>query len=249
MNVTKSRGHYTGAKIQYLLAVAVIYSSDMHNQTQDIVSLEQQLASAVHKSPLAQTPPQIIAVSKKQPAERIDAALAAGHRHFGENRVQEAYEHWKNRKCSDTEITLHLIGPLQSNKVKEAVALFDIIHTVDREKIARAIQAECEAQDKNIPCFIQVNTGEESQKNGVTPSELPALLNVCKGIGLHIIGLMCIPPAGINPAPHFALLKKLADTHGLKELSMGMSGDYETAARLGATYVRIGTAFFGAREN
>lgn len=238
-----------GTKIEHLLAVEVIYSGDMHNQTQDIVALEQQLASAVHKSLLAQTPPQIIAVSKKQPAERIDAALQAGHRHFGENRVQEAYEHWGERKKTGTKLILHLIGPLQSNKAKEAVALFDIIHTVDREKIARAIRAECEAQGKNTPCFIQVNTGEESQKSGVTPAELPALLDVCKEIGLHIVGLMCIPPAGINPAPHFALLKQLADTYGLKELSMGMSGDYETAARLGATYVRIGTAFFGARDD
>lgn len=235
------------AKIEHLLGVEVTYSGAMHTLTQNIVSLEQQLADAVHKSPLAKQPPQIIAVSKKQPDGRIDAALEAGHTHFGENRVQEATTRWAERKANQANLTLHLIGPLQSNKAKEAVALFDIIHTIDRAKIARAVKDECDAQQRVIPCFIQVNTGAEEQKSGVAPEGLPALLAVCAEIGLPIVGLMCIPPAEINPAPHFALLKQLAEQHDLPELSMGMSGDFETAARIGASYVRIGTAFFGAR--
>lgn len=189
----------------------------------------------------------IVAVSKQQPSEKITEALAAGHRLFGENRVQEARAHWGDLKKEYPGLELHLIGPLQTNKVKDAVALFDVIETVDREKLARALAGEMKKQNRNIPCFIQVNTGEEEQKSGVPPKDLPALLACCKNCGLEITGLMCIPPADEPPALHFALLKKLAAQHGLQHLSMGMSGDYEKAAALGATHVRLGTAIFGGR--
>lgn len=220
----------------------------MHTIPQNIVSLEQQLAEAVHTSPKAQIAPQIIAVSKQQPLTRIEEALAAGQKHFGENRVQEAEARWKERRDQHSELCLHLIGPLQSNKAAEAVALFDVIHTIDRAKIADTIKAECDRQNRQVKCLVQVNTGEEEQKSGVSVKALPELLTHCQTIGLTISGLMCIPPAGINPAPHFALLGELAKNYALPELSMGMSGDYLTAARLGATYVRIGTALFGERE-
>jgi len=189
----------------------------------------------------------IVAVSKLQPEERVRAALAAGYRLFGENRVQEAKERWGPLKKEYPDIGLHLIGPLQTNKVRDAVALFDCIQTVDREKVADALAAEMKKQKRSIPCFIEVNTGAEPQKAGVLPENLTALLDHCRAAGLDIRGLMCIPPAEGPCAPHFALLKKLAERHGLPELSMGMSGDFEKAAALGATYVRIGTALFGTR--
>jgi pyridoxal phosphate enzyme (YggS family) len=194
--------------------------------------------------------PTLIAVSKRQPLQRVQQVLAAGHQHFGENQLQEAKARWEPLKKTHPDVTLHLIGPLQSNKVHDAVALFDVIHTVDREKIARAIKEACDKQGKLIPCLIQVNIGEEPQKAGITPAELPDFLALCRDeIGLSIIGLMAIPPADENPAPHFALLQKLANRHGLAELSMGMSGDWRTAMRFGATYLRLGTAVFGARES
>ena len=190
----------------------------------------------------------IVAVSKKQPPEKLQEALDAGQRMFGENRVQEAQAHWQDLRKQYSDLQLHLVGPLQTNKVKDAVALFDVIETVDREKLALALVEEIKKQGKNITCFVQVNTGDEDQKSGVTPQELPALLDVCKGVGLKITGLMCIPPLDDPPALHFALLKKLAAENNLKDLSMGMSGDYEKAVALGANYIRIGTAIFGERE-
>lgn len=189
----------------------------------------------------------IMAVSKMQPEERVRAALGAGHRLFGENRVQEAKERWEPLKREYPDVRLHLIGPLQTNKVRDAVALFDCIQTVDREKIADALAAEMKKQGRSIPCLIEVNTGAEPQKAGVLPEDLSALLDHCRAAGLDMRGLMCIPPAEGPCAPHFALLKKLAERHGLPELSMGMSGDFGKAAALGATYVRIGTALFGTR--
>lgn len=190
----------------------------------------------------------LIAVSKQQPREKIIEALEAGQRIFGENRVQEAQGRWTDLKHAYPDVVLHLIGPLQTNKVKDAVALFDVIHTIDREKLARALATEMKKQNRFLPCFIEVNTGEESQKAGVAPAHLPALYDVCvQECGLNIAGLMCIPPEDEAPALHFALLKKLAAGLSLKQLSMGMSGDYERAVALGATHVRIGTAVFGER--
>lgn len=191
---------------------------------------------------------QLIAVSKNQSAPALEAALAAGHRLFGENRVQEAYEHWSGLKAKYPDIKLHLIGPLQTNKAAEAVALFDCIETVDRPKLAKILAAEMEKQGRRLSCLIQVNTGEEPQKAGIAPSELPEFLDYCRGeCGLTIEGLMCIPPEEDPAALHFALLLKLARQHGLKKLSMGMSGDFLKAIPLGAGYVRVGTAIFGAR--
>lgn len=189
----------------------------------------------------------LVAVSKKQPRERIQEALAAGHRIFGENRVQEAEEHWADLRADYKDIELHLIGPLQTNKVKEAVKLFDVIQTVDREKLAKVLSEEMERQRRSLPCFIQVNTGDEEQKSGITPKELKSLLAFCRECGLNITGLMCIPPVDEPAALHFALLKKLAREHDLPHLSMGMSADYEKALALGATHIRIGTGVFGER--
>ena len=190
----------------------------------------------------------LVAVSKKQPDERVSAALAAGHRLFGENRVQEAKARWAPLRPDHPDLVLHLVGPLQTNKVKDAVALFDAIESVDRPKLARALATEMERSARRPDCLIQVNTGEEPQKAGIAPDGLAALLSLCRDeLGLPIRGLMCIPPVDEPPALHFALLSELADRHGLAERSMGMSGDFETAIRHGATLVRVGTALFGAR--
>ena len=190
----------------------------------------------------------LIAVSKRQTPTKIQEMLDSGQRLFGENRIQEAQEHWSDLRDKYSDLQLHLIGPLQTNKVKEAVSLFNIIQSVDRPKVVHALAKEMTKQDKNIPCLVQVNTGEEPQKSGILPHELEAFLTLCHDEGLHIIGLMCIPPQNEPPALHFAFLKKLADQHGLKELSMGMSSDFEKAIPLGATYIRVGTALFGKRD-
>jgi len=190
----------------------------------------------------------LVAVSKTHGADRVRAALLAGHRVFGENRVQEAEDKWPALRREFPDLTLHLIGPLQTNKVKHAVATFDVIETVDREKLARALVREFAAQDKHLPVFIQINTGEEEQKAGVTPADADAFIALCRDeLGLDVWGLMCIPPVGEEPAMHFALLGKIAARNGLAGLSMGMSSDYQTAIDLGATHVRVGTAIFGAR--
>jgi pyridoxal phosphate enzyme (YggS family) len=189
----------------------------------------------------------LVAASKMQGEDALRAALACGHRLFGENRVQEAQAHWAHLRESFPDLKLHLIGPLQTNKAADAVALFDCIETVDREKLADALAAEMKKQGRRVPCLIQVNTGEEEQKAGISPEALPALLSYCRECGLEIAGLMCIPPVGAAPALHFALLKKLAVENGLEHLSMGMSADFEKAVALGATYVRVGTALFGER--
>lgn len=193
-------------------------------------------------------PVTLVAVSKQQPDEKIDAALDAGQRVFGENRVQEAISRWGHRRADYPDLRLHLIGPLQTNKVAEAVALFDVIEVVDREKLAAALAKEMAKQDRHLPCLVQVNTGEEEQKSGISPQETVAFVRHCQSHhGLNITGLMCIPPADEEPAMHFALLAKLAKTCGLSELSMGMSGDYLEAIKFGATSVRVGSAIFGAR--
>lgn len=190
----------------------------------------------------------LIAVSKTHPAEVIERALAAGQRHFGENRVQEAEAKWPALKAQYPDVVLHLIGGLQTNKVKDALALFDVIHTVDRPRLAGAIARHGAETGVRPPCFVQVNTGEEDQKGGIMPLETDAFVAECRDVhGLDVAGLMCIPPVGDPPAPHFALLKKFARRNGLTGLSMGMSGDYECAAEMGATHVRVGSAIFGSR--
>ena len=189
----------------------------------------------------------LIAVSKKQPLERVHQVLAEGHRLFGENMVQEAAGKWPAFREEFGEIEVHLIGPLQSNKVKQAVGLFDAIHSVDRTKLARKIASEIQAQGRTPELFIQVNTGEEPQKAGVLPADADAFIAECRGMDLTINGLMVIPPVDEEPALHFALLRKIAERNGLQGLSMGMSSDFETAIALGATHVRVGSAIFGER--
>lgn len=192
----------------------------------------------------------LVAASKRQPDERIEAALEAGHRVFGENRVQEAQSRWAGRRANYSDLHLRLIGPLQSNKAEDAVQLFDVIETLDREKLLKALIKAVEKTGVAAPdLLIQVNTGDEPQKGGVSVDGLASLLAAAQETYPgQVSGLMCIPPADEPAAPHFALLKKLADQHQLKTVSMGMSGDYALAARLGATHVRVGTAFFGARD-
>jgi pyridoxal phosphate enzyme (YggS family) len=190
----------------------------------------------------------LVAVSKVQPDERVEAALATGQRIFGENRVQEAEARWAGRRAARPDLQLHLIGPLQTNKAKDAVRLFDVIETVDRPKLARSLAEAMAAAGRRLDCLIQVNTGEEQQKAGVAPGEAEAFYRLCaEECGLSIRGLMCIPPVEEPPALHFALLADLATRLGLPVLSMGMSDDFETAIRYGATHVRVGTALFGAR--
>ena len=191
----------------------------------------------------------LIAVSKTFEASHILPVIEAGQRLFGENRVQEAKGKWPALKTQFPDIELHLIGPLQSNKAKDAVQLFDAIHSVDRPKIAHALAEEMTKQGRPLKLFVQVNTGEEPQKAGVSPSEAGSLVRYCtQDLGLPIAGLMCIPPADEEPALHFALLDKLAKELGLAELSMGMSADFETAIQFGATHVRVGSAIFGTRD-
>ncbi|MEQ8399038.1 YggS family pyridoxal phosphate-dependent enzyme [Thalassobaculum sp.] len=191
----------------------------------------------------------LIAVGKVQPIERVEAALAAGQRVFGENRVQEAQGKWPALRARHPDTVLHLIGPLQTNKVKDAVALFDAIQTVDRPKLAAELSREMAKQGRRLDCYIQVNTGEEDQKAGVLPADADAFIESCrKEHGLPVVGLMCIPPVSDDPALHFAMLREIAKRHGLPGLSMGMSSDYELAVQLGATHVRVGTAIFGARD-
>lgn len=191
----------------------------------------------------------LMAVSKTQSPADILPLLQEGQRLFGENRVQEAAEKWPDLKKDYPDIELHMIGHLQSNKAGEAVTLFDAIQSLDRPKLAKALAAEMTKQGKHIPCFIQVNTGEEPQKGGILPQDLKTFYTeATQTHGLNITGLMCIPPAEEHPAPHFAFLHKLGKELELEELSMGMSGDYETAIRYGSTCVRVGTALFGTRK-
>ena len=191
----------------------------------------------------------LTAVTKQQPDEAVEAALGLGHRVFGENRVQEAQARWAARRERFPDLELRLIGPLQSNKTAEAVALFEVIETLDREKLARTLAAERDRGSRLPRLLVQVNTGEEPQKAGVAPREADAFLALCRqDLGLPVEGLMCIPPAEEEPAMHFALLARIAARNGLSVLSMGMSGDYETAIRFGATHVRVGSALFGERS-
>ncbi|WP_413204508.1 YggS family pyridoxal phosphate-dependent enzyme [Rhodospirillum sp. A1_3_36] len=200
--------------------------------------------------PVGRPPEEItlVAVSKTNTADRIRVALRAGHRVFGENRIQEAQGKWPALKQDFPEVELRLIGPLQTNKVKDALALFDVIETVDRPRLARVLAEEMERMGRRVPVLIQVNTGEEPQKAGVLPAGAPAFIRECRDeLGLDVRGLMCIPPVDEEPSPHFALLREIAKDAGLSVLSMGMSGDFEKAVPFGATHVRVGTAIFGSR--
>ena len=189
----------------------------------------------------------LIAVSKVQPLERVEAVLAEGHRLFGENRVQEAAGKWPEFQKKYPDAKVHLIGPLQTNRARQAMELFGAIHTVDRPKLAHTLARLADELGHCPDLFVQVNTGEEPQKAGVTPAEADALVAECRALGLPLVGLMCIPPVEETPALHFALLQKIAARNGLKGLSMGMSDDFDQAVAFGATHVRVGSAIFGAR--
>ena len=191
---------------------------------------------------------ELIAISKTHPAEAILPLIEAGQRSFGENRVQEAQAKWPALEQVYPDIRLHLVGQLQSNKAADAVALFDAIHALDRPSLAEALAKAIEKEGRAPTLFVQVNIGAEEQKGGCAIADLPALLAYCRELGLTIAGLMCVPPADVEPAPYFALLAKLAKENGLEALSMGMSGDFETAVMLGAACVRVGTALFGSRS-
>ncbi|GAA4528045.1 YggS family pyridoxal phosphate-dependent enzyme [Chelativorans composti] len=220
----------------------------MTNVTENLQKVKHQIAKAAAEAGRSAEDVTLVAVSKTFGGDEIRPALIAGQRVFGENRVQEAQAKWPQLREEFPDIELHLIGPLQSNKAKEAVALFDVIQTVDREKIAAALAAEMQKQGKRPRLYVQVNTGLEPQKAGIDPREAVAFVKRCREVhGLEIEGLMCIPPVDENPGPHFALLQKLAKEAGVEKLSMGMSGDFETAIAFGATSVRVGSAIFGNR--
>ena len=217
----------------------------LHPGLEDVL---QNILQAVEEAGREASSVRLIAVSKTHDAERIEPIIGAGQRLFGENRVQEATGKWPDLREHHRDVELHLIGPLQSNKVKDAIALFDVIHSVDRPKIAKALAQEMARSGRKPRLLVQVNTGEEAQKAGVLPGDAAGFVEQCQEeFGLEIEGLMCIPPIDEEPSLHFALLAKIAGGLGLKELSMGMSADYETAIQFGATYVRIGTAIFGER--
>ncbi|MEO0378692.1 MAG: YggS family pyridoxal phosphate-dependent enzyme [Pseudomonadota bacterium] len=212
-----------------------------------LTEIAQQIAQAEAKAGRPAGSVELIAVSKVQPNERVAAVLDQGHRCFGENRVQEADGKWPTFRDTYGEIDVHLIGPLQTNKARQAMALFDSIHTVDRPKLADTIARLAQEMGSCPELFVQVNTGEEQQKAGVIPSETDAFVARCRALDLPLRGLMCIPPVQQEPSLHFALLQKLANRNGLSGLSMGMSSDFASAIALGATHVRVGSAIFGAR--
>lgn len=190
----------------------------------------------------------LVAISKTHPADRIVPLIGQGQRVFGENRVQEAQGKWPALIEAHPDIALHLVGQLQSNKADEAVALFDCIHSLDRPSLVKALAKAMDKAGRRVPCFVQVNIGEEAQKGGCAITQLPLLLDQARNAGILVTGLMCVPPFGIEPAPFFALLDKLASDHGLASRSMGMSDDFETAIMLGATHIRVGSALFGQRK-
>jgi len=216
--------------------------------TQKLTTIKTQIQRAEQEAGRKAGSTTLVAVSKVHNADTIRPVLDAGHKVFGENRVQEAQRKWPALKADYPDVQLHLIGPLQTNKVKDAVALFDVIETLDRPKLAHALARQFTAQGLHRPCFIQVNIGAEPQKSGILPEQLPAFLTLCRDeLALPIIGLMCIPPQGQDPRPYFALLQKLATENDLGQLSMGMSADFPVAIAEGATHIRVGTALFGQR--
>jgi PLP dependent protein len=189
----------------------------------------------------------LIAITKTRPQAAIMPLMAAGQRHFGENRVQEAMEKWLGLREASPDSVLHLVGQLQSNKAKDAVALFDVIHSLDRPSLLVALAREMDAAGRKVPCFVQVNIGQEEQKGGCPIAEVPALLKAAHDADVPVVGLMCVPPAHVEAAPYFALLAKMGRDCGLADLSMGMSGDFEAAIMLGATHIRVGSALFDDR--
>lgn len=213
-----------------------------------IAAITTRINAASAGSSLASAPVTLLGASKGQDAGRIQEAIQAGLTVFGENRVQEAAEKWPALLARYPQVRLHLIGPLQTNKAMDAVRLFHVIQTVDRKKLADSLMESMTQLKQHVSCHVQVNTGAEPQKGGVLPQDADGLIEHCKHIGLPLEGLMCIPPHDQPPAPHFALLRTIAERHGLRELSMGMSGDFEVAVRMGATCVRIGAALFGERD-
>jgi len=214
----------------------------------NLSTVSRRIATEARRAGLSADDITLVAVGKSQPVERIEAALEAGHRVFGENRVQEAAGKWPDLRGRHEGVELHLIGPLQTNKIRDAVRLFDVIQTVDRPRLADGLRREMDRTGRECTCFIQVNTGEEPQKAGVLPQEADAFITRCRtDVGLTLAGLMCIPPADEEPALHFSLLRSIAERNGLSGLSMGMSGDFETAVAFGATHVRVGSAIFGER--
>jgi len=220
----------------------------MSEATDRLADVRQRIADAAKAAGRDPASVTLVAVSKTHGADRVRELLAAGQRVFGENRVQEAEEKFPALKAEFADLELHLIGPLQTNKARDAVALFDVIQSVDRERLASTLAKEMERAGRRPECYVQVNTGEEAQKAGVLPKDVDAFVASCRDVHkLPIVGLMCIPPVDEEAALHFALLAKMAARNGLTKVSMGMSADYETAVRLGATHVRVGTALFGQR--
>ena len=219
----------------------------MNNAASRLETVRANIAKVCKPARRAPADVTLIAVSKTHGPEAIVPLIAAGQRVFGENRVQEAAGKWPALRAEHPDIELHLIGQLQSNKAEEAVALFDYIHALDRPSLLAALAKAMDKAERRVPCFVQVNIGDEPQKGGCPISELPAFIAAVRAADVPLAGLMCIPPADTEAAPFFALLAKLAGDHGITGLSMGMSGDYETALMLGATHVRVGTALFGAR--
>ena len=225
---------------------------------ENLISVQEKMAKATKLAQRKMENIHLIAISKTRSIDEIRPLLNAGHRLFGENRVQEAEDKWpglrEEYKASADQVDefgavkVHLVGQLQSNKAEDAVRLFDAIHSLDRSSLVKALAKAMDKLDRRIPCFIQANIGEEPQKGGCEIGDVPQLIESARLAGIEVPGLMCIPPSDVHPAPYFALLAKLAKENGLTELSMGMSGDFESAVKLGATYIRVGTALFGARN-
>lgn len=212
-----------------------------------LADVEQRIAKACKIAGRKRGDLTLIAISKMHDADTIAPLLDQGHRVFGENRVQEAQGKWTELRERHADVELHMVGQLQSNKAEDAAALFDCIHALDRPSLVRALGKAFDKAGRQVPCFVQVDIGKEEQKGGVAIKQLEALIAQARDADIPLLGLMCVPPLEVEPAPYFALLGKLAQDHGLDALSMGMSGDFETAVRLGATHIRIGTALFGAR--
>lgn len=228
--------------------MSVPHTPENVNIVENIESLKTRIAKAAGGVDRDPSDVSLVAVSKMHSSDAIRAALDAGQRVFGENRVQEAMDKWPSIKVEYPDARLHLIGPLQTNKVRDAVALFDVIETVDRPRLANKLGEEMKKQNRMLPCFIQINTGEEDQKAGVLPAESAAFISSCRdNEGLRVEGLMCIPPQDEEPSLHFAFLREIAVRNSIENLSMGMSSDFEVAIAMGATHVRLGTAIFGSR--